>query len=254
LLRIIRFAFAMVVVAPGASGQSTAPVFEVASVKVHAEPPRTIGVKTVGSRLIADAETVRGLIMWAYNLQNYQVAGLGPQSAVGDTFFDIVAKTEGEKAPSEREFREMLQALLADRFKLKLHREMREMPVYVLLEDKRGSKLKPSAPDAVTGGWLRTVGRNYEFTVAKATINDILTGITASQIDRPVVDRTGLTGTYDLKLVYTPETRANRTSEPDPSDINIFTAVQNQLGLKLEPQKASIEMLVVDHVERPSEN
>ena len=69
-----------------------------------------------------------------------------------------------------------------------------------------------------------------------------------------VVDRTGLTGTYDVKITYTPDIRSNRTAEPDPNDISIFTAVQEQLGLKLESQKAMVEILVVDHVEKPSEN
>lgn len=239
----------------GLSAQSTsARRFDVASVKPHPEPPHIIGVKTAGGRLIADASTLRGLVMWAYNLKNYQVSGPGPQSAVGDTFFDIVAKAEGDATPTRDEFRAMLQTLLADRFKLKVHREMREMPVYALVIGKNGAKLKPSAPDAGPGGRLQVVGRNYEFTVAKATMDDIVGGIANSFPDRPVVDRTGLTGEYEIKLVYTPDIRSNRESEPDPNDISIFTAVQEQLGLKLEAQKASIEILVIDHVEKPSEN
>jgi uncharacterized protein (TIGR03435 family) len=228
--------------------------FEVASVKVHAEPPHIIGVKTTGMRLIADAETVRGLIMWAYNLKNFQVAGPGQESPVGDTFFDVVAKAEGEKAPSRGEFRQMLQALLADRFKLKVHRETREMPVYALVVGKNGPKLKPSAPDAGDGGRLQVVGRNYEHTVPKATMNDVVDGVANSMLDRPVVDQTGLTGTYDLKLVYTPERTMRQAAEGHPEDLSIFTAVQEQLGLKLEPRRADVEILVVDHVEKPSEN
>lgn len=228
------------------------PQFEVASVKVHPEPPRIMGVKATGNRLVADAETVRGLIMWAWKLKNYQVDGPGANSPVGDTFYDVVAKAEGDAIPTVAEMRVLLQSLLADRFHLKVHRETREMPVYALVLGKNAPKLKPSAPDAGPGGNLHVVDRNYEYTVPKATMSDILDGIANSFLDRPVVDQTGLTGTYDLKLVYTPDLRSNR--EPDPADISIFTAVQNQLGLKLVPQKAPVEILVVDHVEKPTEN
>jgi uncharacterized protein (TIGR03435 family) len=228
-------------------------VFEVASVKPHPDPPHIIGVKTTGARLIADAETVGGLVMWAYNLKNYQVTGTDP-SPVGDTMFDVVAKAEGDDTPAKDEFRTMLQNLLADRFKLKVHREIREMPVYALVVGKNGPKLKPSAPDAAPGGRIQLVGRNYEYTVPLATMDDIVDGVANSFLDRPVVDRTGLIGPFNLKLTYTPNTRGNRTPDPDSPDLSIFTAVQDQLGLKLESQKAGIEILVIDHVEKPSEN
>jgi uncharacterized protein (TIGR03435 family) len=81
----------------------------------------------------------------------------------------------------------------------------------------------------------------------------VVNAVSNSFLDRPVVDKTGLTGTYEINLTYTPATRAN-LSEPDLSDISIFTAVQEQLGLKLEPQKGTVEVLVVDHVEKPSVN
>jgi uncharacterized protein (TIGR03435 family) len=252
---LVRLLGATLFAAVALTGQpSSTRAFEVASVKAHPDPPRIIGVKTTGARLIADAETVRGLVMWAYNVKNYQVSGPSAQSPVGDTFFDVVAKAEGEATPTKDEFRTMLQNLLADRFKLKVHRELREMPVYALVVGKNGPKLKPSAPDAAPGGRIQLVGRNYEYTVPLATMDDIVDGVANSFLDRPVVDRTGLTGTYNLKLTYTPNTRGNRTPDPDAPDLSIFTAVQEQLGLKLESQKASIEILVIDHVEKPSDN
>ena len=253
---MIPFVRAVATIATLASGLAAQPTsgrrFEVASVKVHPDPPRIMGVKTTGGRLIADAETVRGLIMWAYKLKNYQVS-VPAQSPAGDTYFDIVAKADGEGAPTVSEFREMLQALLTDRFHLKVHHEMREMPVYALVLGKNGSKLKPSAPDAGEGGRLQVGDRNYQMTIPKASMDDVVDAVANAFLDRPVVDRTGLTGTYDLKLTYTPDIRSNR-GEPNTADISIFTAVQEQLGLKLEPQKASVTILVVDHVERPSEN
>lgn len=212
-----------------------------------------MGVLTTGQRLNG-ADTVRGLIMYAYNMKNWQVSGPAQPSPVGDDFYDVVAKAEGDAAPTKEEFRQMLQSLLADRFKLKVHREMRELPVYALVLGKNGTKFKESASDASFHGNVAVKGRNYEVTLTNASMDDVVRGIANSFPDRPVVDRTGLTGTYDVKMTYTPDVRSNRTTDPDPNDIGIFTAVQDQLGLKLEPQKAMVEILVVDHVEKPSEN
>ncbi len=249
--RVFGFLAMTLWLAPVLFGQP--PRFEVASIKVHAEPPHIIGVQTSGSRLTADAETLRGLVMWAYDLKNWQVEGPPAPSPVGDTFYDIVAKAEGDTPPTREQFREMLQTLLADRFQVKIHREQREMPVYILVPGKNGSKMKDSAPDAAAGGRMQVVGRNYQVTIPRAAMTDVVDAIANSFPDRPVVDRTGLTGTYDLKLVFTPELRS-RTSDPDPADISIFTAVQEQLGLRLEPQKAMVEILVIDHVEKPTAN
>jgi len=212
-----------------------------------------MGVSTTGQRLNG-AQTVRGLIMWAYNLKNYQLSGPAQPSPVGDTFYDIVAKAEGDAAPTKAEFRQMLQLLLADRFKVKVHREQREMPVYALVLGKNGPKFKESAPDTEPTGNIHVNGRNYEVTLTKATMDLVVDAVANSFPDRPVIDKTGLMGAYDVKMTYTPDVRSNRTTDPDPNDISIFTAVQEQLGLKLEPQKAMVEILVVDHVEKPSGN
>ncbi len=235
--------------------QSTPAVkaFEVASVRPHDGPMPAMGVSTKGPRLNG-LETVRGLIMYAYNLKNYQVIGPPEPNPVGDTFYDVVAKAEGDVFPTKAEFQRMLQLLLADRFRVQVHREMREMPVYALVVGKSGAKLKQSASDAAYQWNLHVKGRNYEVTMTKASMDDLITGIASSFPSRPVVDRTGLTGTYDAKITYTPDVRSNRTADPDPNDISIFTAVQEQLGLKLEPLKAMIEVLVVDRVEKPSAN
>lgn len=148
----------------GLFGQSAPPArtFEVASVKPHDGPAHIIGISTSGQRLEGQAEMVRGLIMWAYNLKNYQISS--PEkvySAVGDTMYDIVAKAEGEVVPTRSEFRQMLQLLLADRFKLKVHTESREMPVYELVVGKNGPKFKESARDASPMGRLTVSGRDY---------------------------------------------------------------------------------------------
>jgi uncharacterized protein (TIGR03435 family) len=231
----------------------TASPFDVASVKAHQGPGR-IGISTSGPRLNAEAANLVVLIMYAYDLKHYQVARTPPLLALGDNFYDIAAKAEADAAPSRDEFRGMLQLLLAERFKLRVHRETREIPVYALAVGKNGPKFKPSAPDASPDPHYAASGRSYELTIAKATMDDVVRVIENSPVDRPVLDKTGLTGTYAVKMIYTPNLKTNRDSEPDPNDISIFSAVEVYLGLKLEPQKAMVEVLVVDHVEKPSEN
>jgi uncharacterized protein (TIGR03435 family) len=255
MLRAVGGAGLIVWMSSGLFGQSSPPVraFEVASVKLN-EAPRTMpGISTSGPRLNADAANMRRLIMYAYGMMNYQISGTAPVLTQATPRYDIVAKAEGDAAPTRSEYRQMLQLLLADRFKLKVHREMREMPVYVLVVGKNGPKFKESAPDASPGTHYGASDRNYQVTIPKATMDDVLTALDNSLIDRPVVDKTGLTGTYDIKMTYAPDIRANRET-PDPTDISIFAAVEQQLGLKLESQKAMVEILVVDHVEQPSAN
>jgi uncharacterized protein (TIGR03435 family) len=239
-------------------GQPAPPIraFEVASVKPHEGPMYRLGVSTSGSRLNADSSNVLMLVKYAYDLKNYQVSGIPPLLKEDNTRWDVVAKAEGDTVPTKAEFRQMLQSLLADRLNLIAHRETREMLVYALMTGKNGSKLKASAADANEAGRIgpRNGGRNYYVTLTKATVSGLIEILDGSGfLDRPVVDRSGITGTFDIELTYTPETRANLAA-PDPDDIRIFSALQDQLGLRLEPQKAMIEMMVVDHVEKPSGN
>jgi uncharacterized protein (TIGR03435 family) len=227
--------------------------FEVASIRPHTGPVPRIDIATAGPRLEIEAYFLFQLVMEAYNVKNYQIS-LAPNVRWSDTRYDVLAKAQGEGAPTREEFREMLRTLLADRFNLKLHRETKEMQVYALVVGKNGPKLKLSAPDANPMGRVMVNGRNYEITRPKADMDAVVDAIRNAFLDRPVVDRTSLTVTYDLKLTYTPDTQANRRGEPDPNDISIFTAVREQLGLALEPQRAAVEMLVIDRVEQPSEN
>jgi uncharacterized protein (TIGR03435 family) len=191
--------------------------------------------------------------MYAYNLMNYHVSGTAPLLTVGDSRYDIVAKAEGVSAPTKAEFRQMVQLLLSDRFKLKFHREMREMAVYELVVGKNGPKFKESAPDASPVAHYGPNGRNYEATISKGTVDAVIDAMAGTALGRPVLDKTGLTGTYDIRLTYTPDNKATR-EEPDINDIGIFTALQEQLGLKLEDRKAMVEVLVVDSAEKPPEN
>jgi len=205
-----------------------------------------------------ESYTLFGLVREAYHLQNFQIrmTGASPLMQSSDILYDITAKAEGDGTPTREQFRQMLQALLADRFKLKAHREQVEMPVYALVVGKGGPKFKPSSPDAdptVRVGCIPNCSANYVLTMPKGTMEDLSHNL-GGGLDRPAVDQTGLAGTFDIKLTYTPEFRRNSRPEPDLNDISIFTAVQDQLGLRLEPSKAKFEMLIVDHVEKPSEN
>ncbi len=250
-------AFLVLSLAGSSLGQTARPErkFEVASVKLH-EGAGRIGIATSGLRLNAEAEGVWSLIMYAYNLKSYQLSLNEPQRALlGDMFYDVVAKAEGDAPPSTEEFREMLRSLLADRFRLKAHREQRQVPVYELAIGNRGPKFKESAPDTAPAHRVRAAGRNWEATLLKASMRDLVQFLDGNgYLDRPVLDRTSLTGTYDFKLTYTPDIPPNRRGEADPTDISIFVAVQNQLGLKLQPQRAAMEVLIVDHVEKPTVN
>jgi uncharacterized protein (TIGR03435 family) len=233
-----------------AFAQSTPPrALEVASIRPNPGPWRVlVGYSSSGTRLTLEGYDPISLIMEAFNLKRYEVA-YTPQAM---EVYDIAAKAEGDGNLTKAEFRPMLQALLADRFKLKFHREMRELSVYALVVGKSGPRFKESAPDAPRVANHGVNGRKQNATLTHATMESVAREIGNGGIDRPVLDKTGLTGEYDIKLEATPEFRIN--NNPQPDDISIFDAVQNQLGLKLEPQKAMIEVLVVDHMEKSSAN
>jgi uncharacterized protein (TIGR03435 family) len=240
---------------PQTTGASL-PSFEVASIRPNPGPFQTLrGYSSSGPMLNLEAYTIADLIEEAYDLKDYQVA-LPESSArpiVYGTYYNIAAKAEGDGTPTRGEFRPMLQTLLDKRFNLKFHHEMKEMPVYALVVGKNGPKFKESAPDAAFSSYHGVNGRNQNMTLVKTTMESLAGDISGSfAVNRPIVNETGLTGTYDIKLEATPEGRLTRSSEP--GDISVFTAVQEQLGLKLESAKRPVKVLVIDHVEEPSEN
>lgn len=227
--------------------------FDVASVKPRQGPLSRLGIFSSSGPLVTlEGYSKFALVMEAYKLKQYQVS-FAPSVPQRDyEYYDIVAKAEGDGVPTRSEFRQMEQTLLAERFHLEIHREMKEMPVYALMVGKNGPKFKESAPDAVFSGHGGVNGRNQYMERTNSTMEDLADtlGIYA---DRPIVDKTGLTGNYDYRIEATPWFRLHNGSE-DLNDITVFTAVQEQLGLKLEAQKAPIEIVVVDHMENPTEN
>ena len=143
----------------------------------------------------------------------------------------------------------MVQQLIADRFHLSFHPARRELSVYVIVAGKSEPKLTKSAndPSGIPVGWGSPSGK---LSVGNATMADLATFMQRYVTDRPVVDRTGIAGKYDLNLTWTPDdSKEGANALP-----GLFTAIQEQLGLKLEAAKASVDVFVIDHVEPPSEN
>ena len=225
-----------------------APRFEVASIKPSAAGPNsTSGIQTGRGKLYGQNVTLKRCIIGAYSVSPHQVVG-GPDWLDSDRF-EINAKSD-QPAADDPLFMTMLQALLADRFKLALHRETRPMQVYVLEATKAGAKLD-KAPSSESG--TNTTSTNTGVTIDAHNIDmDSFAQKLARSVDLPVVNRTGLDGIFNLKLSWTPE-RA-RSTDGTAAGPSIFSALQEQLGLRLRSDKTPVEVLVIDHAERPTEN
>ncbi len=217
------------------------PRFEVASVKPSASTsPNSGGVATRHGRLTVDNETLKRCITSAYGVGPNQVVG-GPNWLSEDRF-DIVAIT-GQPAKDDSEMMAMLRTLLADRFKLAVHRETRNVPAYLLEIAKSGPKLEKG------DGGAASTANNRGRIVAKNSSMDHFAEVLSRQMDMPVLNRTGLDGVFNLTLEWNP-----RITDPIAEGPSVFTAVQEQLGLRLRAQKGPVEMIVVERAERPGEN
>ena len=251
--RIINVVSAAVLCIVGTFGQSnTAPAFEVASVR-QAQPPEGGGLAALretitpgrGSLTMRNV-TLASAIQWAYTIQPAELSG---PDWLKDRRFDIVGKADAATSPDQ--LRLMLQALLADRFKLTVRRQSKELSALILSTGKGAHKLQP----VVGSDDGRMTGAAMSFEVHQMTISRLAT-ILSSVARVPVIDRTGLDGHYDFKLDLRPYITARQPGDPPLNLAEIaITAVREQLGLKLESQKMPIDVLVVDHVERdPTEN
>jgi uncharacterized protein (TIGR03435 family) len=223
--------------------------FEVTSIKVHPEPVTFSADPEVrGSRIVGTASTLLDMITAAYQVKYEQVSG-GP-GWVGSIHYDFAAKAPGDAPPTEEQAKQMLQNMLAERFQLKIHRDKKDVPVYALVVGKNGPTMKPSTADAPGNNFTRADEAGMHMEATHGTMEHLATQL-SSTAGRPVHDRTGLTGYFAFKLDWLP---ANRTPEPNSNKVSIFTAVQEQLGLKLEPAKGQIDVLVIDRAEKPTEN
>lgn len=235
--------------------------FDVAAIKPNTDGDNQfMFMGKPGGYLDASGVTVKFLIMEAYKLRAFQVSG-GP-SWIGLDRWDIKAKADGiEGRLSRDQLQAMVGSLLEDRFALKFHRETKEMPVYELVVAKKGQKLTPHPEGTPGKGANMGPGR---FSVSKGTMALLVRNL-SMETGRVVLDQTGLTGEYDFTLEYSPDSHqgpevmglppgppkqpAAGTNAP-----SIFTALQQQLGLKLEPAKGPVEILVIDRVEKPTAN
>jgi bla regulator protein blaR1 len=265
----------------GADAANETLSYEVASIKPEKSGSMMFRVLNTPDGFSAST-TVQMLIRVAYGIEDNQISGA--PGWVSSEKYDVEAKMDQDTAEKLKKIAEaqmestrqhMLQTLLADRFKLTIHRETKELPVYSLVVAKSGAKLHEAKPgdtypngikgpdgrSAPVGSHLMRMGRG-ELT-AQSLGMDQIAHLLTMQTGRTVVDNTGLKGNYDFTLHWTPDpstpalngpgggSDGTTSSESGPS---IFTAIQEQLGLKLESQKGPVEILVIDHVEKPSEN
>jgi uncharacterized protein (TIGR03435 family) len=225
--------------------------FDVASIHPHEGPLSRIADFSIsGQRVTYDGYNPALLMMEAYNLRNFQVSVSSERLPMYD-YYEIAALAPGPAAVTREESRQMLQSLLADRFKLQFHREIREIPVYELVVDKNGPSPKPGSGDAACAsriGPVQPQDRNYQYQFTNCALDRLVNSL---QADRPILDKTGLAGRYDITLSATPPFKMRDSSEP--GDIELSDAIR-RLGLRLEAQRTPIDVFVVDHVEKPADN
>lgn len=265
----ITLVVASVVVLTGTQAQTPAPPeFAVASIKpTHAIGGVTFGAGNGGSG--GRNVTLRILIAFAYRLQEFQVSG-GPSWIASDRF-DVQGKAADPKTTPDQ-LRVMLQSLLADRFQLKFHRQMKDSLVYTLVVAKDGLKIKladDQESPSVDGRSLPGAGPNRGAVrigagslIGNAAPLSLFSRLLSQRLDRTIIDETNLAGRYNFQLQWTPgpgempyDPGGNPLPPPaDSSGPSVFAAIREQLGLELKPSRAPVEMFVIDHAEEPSEN
>jgi uncharacterized protein (TIGR03435 family) len=235
------------------------PTFEVATVKPSKpdEPGKLFGVR--GNHFKTINTTLTDLITFAYGVQQKQV--VGQQEWMDKDKWDIEAQPDVPGAPNKQQVGTMVKKLLAERFQLKFHEDKKELSAYVLSVSKSGNKMTAGStdPNQLPGLFFTALGR---LTVQNATMEDFAGLMQTAVLDKPVVDQTSLTGKWNFLLKWTPDESqfgGMGIKVPPPSDAPdapppLFTAIQEQIGLKLEAGKAEVKVLVIDKAEKPSEN
>jgi uncharacterized protein (TIGR03435 family) len=277
------FTAAIAICSAVASAQQVRPgatlAFEAASIKLNTSGDwrKSLG-PAPGGRFLATNNALRALIAFAYGVDQstagFRIVG-GPQW-IDDDRFDVAAKVDGTWTPQQMS--EMLRALLADRFTLAAHHETRELPVYALVAAAGGARLRRSEVDQAACDARRAAVQRREpvppippgatpvcgtgrtnpgaITAVGWTI-DTLSSAVAPFVGRSVVDRSGLSGLFDFELTWTPDQSAQLPPDApritiDPNGPSIFTALQEQLGLKLESARGPVDVVVIDRVEHPT--
>ena len=203
--------------------------------------------------------SLQDLITFAYSVQIKQI--VGTQGWTGSDRYDIDAVPDQPGTPNLEQLRSMVRKLLADRFKLTLHHEKREMSAYVLTPGKTAQKLTPTQVKGTLPGFFAGPGSGgLTLHLVNGTMTDFTSFLQMLVLDKPVVDQTGITGRYDSNVTFTPDQTQFNGQPPKlpPADVpdapDLFTAIQQQLGLRLAAEKTAVDVIVLDHVEKPSPN
>jgi uncharacterized protein (TIGR03435 family) len=229
--------------------QSAPPQFEAASIRPsdRDELSAPSGCETTPGLVRCTNVTLKRAIVGAYDVVPDRVLG-GPDWIDSDCY-QITARTNQPLAGETLDA--MLQALLAERFQLRLHRETRTREAFVLEVAKNGPKLHPA------GDAARSYYNGHGHMEATSVSMSMFAGVLSRQLGLPVVDRTGLSGAFNFKLVWNPDsplTLELGTSAASDAGVELFNAIQQQLGLVLRARRMAVEMLVIDHAEKPSDN
>jgi len=231
--------------------------FEAATVKRSEPEPGLRRFMIQGRRFVTLRTSLADLINFAYGLHARQIAN-APAWFESEKF-DITGIPEGGDSPSEKQWMAMIASLLSERFQLRFHRDQRELPIFAIVTAKDGPKLVPSLGDPVgrPSFAFRGIGR---LVAQHAAIDDLAWELQSMVLDRPVHNQTGVTGRFDFTLSWTPDEfqlkGREADSQPPGADMppDLFRAIQQQLGLRIEAKRALADILVIDHVEMPSDN
>lgn len=259
-------ALAAALLIPGMAFAQAVPIYDISTVKPHDASDGNVSVNVRPANLTISNMNAQSLIAMAWNVRPWLVSGLPPWGK--SDHFDVAAKvSEPDMAAlrslSGEDRRVMIQTLLKERFHLAVHEETRSLPVYELTVMPEGAKLKPSVPLPApepgkpvprrSTSMSKTDGHLYGTGTTIRGLADSL----ANELERYVVDKTGLTGDYDVDLKWTPQ---DSTSTPEDAGVDaepsppLATAVREQLGLKLTPARGPVPAIVVDHIEQPTAN
>ena len=233
------------------------PAFEIASIK-PSDPDTTVGIRRSGHQIATHGTSLLFLITWAYGIQRDRVYG-------NPKWLDSVRYDIAANAPDDKPFRsprmpgqptalqQMMQQLLADRFKLIIHHDTKERSIYALVVAKGGPKIRlTAAPDAI--GQTPFSMPNPGVLIGTQVSTEMLAKTLSDQLGRSVQDRTALAGVFDFTLEWDPDMLSTRSDDVPPPNLgarsSLFTALPEQLGLKLEVRKSPVDVIVVDHIER----
>ena len=233
------------------------PAFDVATIKPSNPDEKAPGVRVRGNDIAVQYLTLTELVRQLYDFHPNQIIGL-PSWASSDRY-DIAGKPDAPGQPNTEQLKTMLRKLLASRFQFAFHKEQRELPVFTLNVAKSGAKISENREKSDDEG---VIFRGPGSVLLNNLSMDDFSKMLGAQVDRPVVNQTGLPGKYTFSLVWTPDQALTAAPNPNPlaapgkSDTppDLFTAAQEQLGLKLEATKLRVEVLVIDKVDRPSDN